>query len=154
MSFRITACRPTTSPAIFHDDAELAKRGAVRRTAEAHDPGTPCRISLTDAAPGDELILVQLRAPSGRLPLPDALRDLCPRGRAEIRPDRPGPRATSHPHLGRPCVRRRRDDGRQGIGRRPRPRSSDRAAVRQPAASYLHVHYAAPGCYAARIDRV
>jgi Protein of unknown function (DUF1203) len=23
----------------------------------------------------------------------------------------------------------------------------------QPAAEYLHVHYAAPGCYAARVDR-
>jgi len=36
-------------------DAELAEHGAVRRIA---DGPRPCRISLSDAKPGDELILV------------------------------------------------------------------------------------------------
>ena len=36
-------------------DAELAEHGAVRRIA---DGPRPCRVSLSDANPGDELILV------------------------------------------------------------------------------------------------
>jgi hypothetical protein len=36
-------------------DAELAAHGAIRRIA---DGPRPCRISLSDAKPGDELILV------------------------------------------------------------------------------------------------
>src|ERR671933_205839 len=40
------------------DSAEMAKAGAVRRIADARDPGYPCRISLTDSQPGDELLLV------------------------------------------------------------------------------------------------
>ena len=41
---------------LFSDltDAELAAHGAVRRKA---DGPSPCRISLTDATPGDEVIL-------------------------------------------------------------------------------------------------
>src|SRR5262249_59094994 len=38
--------------------AELATRGAVRRVAEKRTPGAPCRISLTDAEAGEELLLV------------------------------------------------------------------------------------------------
>jgi Protein of unknown function (DUF1203) len=36
-------------------DAELAAQGAVRKIA---DGPCPCRISLTDATPGDEVMLV------------------------------------------------------------------------------------------------
>ena len=43
------------APLFSLTDAELAARGAVRRTALG--PGFPCRISLTDAMPGDPVIL-------------------------------------------------------------------------------------------------
>ena len=46
------------SPLFKLSDAELAQKGAVRRVADASDPGYPCRVSLTDSNPGDELILV------------------------------------------------------------------------------------------------
>src|ERR1043166_10225593 len=56
MSFRITGLPAKDFTALFAlSDAELAARGAVRRTA---DGPYPCRVSLTDASPGDELILV------------------------------------------------------------------------------------------------
>ena len=44
------------SPLFKLSDAELAQKGAVRRVADARDPGYPCRVSLTDSNPGDELI--------------------------------------------------------------------------------------------------
>ena len=56
MSFRITGLPAEDFSHLFAlDDAELAALGAVRRTAQH---GAPCRISLTDATPGDEVILV------------------------------------------------------------------------------------------------
>ena len=56
MSFRITGLPAENFDHLFAlDDAELAALGAVRRTAE-HP--APCRVSLTDATPGDEVILV------------------------------------------------------------------------------------------------
>jgi Protein of unknown function (DUF1203) len=42
-------------PLFVLDDAGLAARGAVRLKAE---PGSPCRISLEDAQPGESLLLL------------------------------------------------------------------------------------------------
>ena len=56
MSFRITGLPAENFDHLFamsYD--ELAAQGAVRRKA---DGPAPCRVSLTDAAPGDEVILV------------------------------------------------------------------------------------------------
>ncbi|HTW51539.1 MAG TPA: DUF1203 domain-containing protein [Stellaceae bacterium] len=59
MSFRITGLQAENfAPLFAMSDAELAERGAVRRIADEREPGYPCRISLTDSRPGDELILV------------------------------------------------------------------------------------------------
>ena len=56
MSFRITGLPAEPFAPLFDlSDAELATRDAVRRIATS---GSPCRVSLTDATPGDELILV------------------------------------------------------------------------------------------------
>src|ERR1700683_3411959 len=46
------------APLFAMSDAELAKHGAVRRVADDRGRGYPCRVSLTDSKPGDELILV------------------------------------------------------------------------------------------------
>ena len=57
MSFRITGLAPELFQHLFAlSDAELAARGAVRRIAD-RKPGFPCRISLTDPEPGQEVIL-------------------------------------------------------------------------------------------------
>ena len=56
MTFRITGLPAENFDHLFAlDDAELASLGAVRRTAE-HP--APCRVSLTDATRGDQVILV------------------------------------------------------------------------------------------------
>ncbi len=59
MSFRITGLPAERFAHLFAlSDAELTVQGAVRRIADARAPGYPCRVSLTDSAPGDELLLV------------------------------------------------------------------------------------------------
>ena len=56
MPFRICGLEATQFAPLFAlTDAELAAHGALRKIA---DGPNPCRISLTDAAPGDEVILV------------------------------------------------------------------------------------------------
>src|SRR5271154_3562853 len=59
MHFRIHGLPADQFASLFAlSDEELTQKGAVRRIADARDPGYPCRISLTDSLPGDELILV------------------------------------------------------------------------------------------------
>src|SRR6201999_2081625 len=55
MTFRITGLPAENFDHLFAmSDAELAASGAVRRSAPS---AVPCRISLTDATPGEEVIL-------------------------------------------------------------------------------------------------
>ena len=153
MSFRITGLSPETFQHLFAlSDAELAARGAVRRISD-RKPGFPCRISLTDAEPGQEVILTHFEHHAVASPfrashaiyvrpgeqcydavdqVPEQLRLRVLSVRAF---DRAGMLVDSDivdGHALEPVIARLLGDSR---------------------ADYLHVHYAKPGCYAARIDR-
>lgn len=57
-SFQLHGLDPSPFAALFAlDDVALAARGILRRRADS-DFGFPCRISLEDAAVGDELLLL------------------------------------------------------------------------------------------------
>ena len=57
MTYRITGLDPAPYKPLFGlSDAELASRGAVRMTVT--DPTFPCRVSLTDRAVGETVLLV------------------------------------------------------------------------------------------------
>ncbi len=61
MSFRIHALPLVPFQPLFAlDDAELERLGARRMVADA-PYSAPCRVSLTDAAPGERLILLNHR---------------------------------------------------------------------------------------------
>ena len=155
MSFRISpACRPIAFAHLFEmSDAELAAAGAVRRIADARRPGYPCRVSLTGSAPRDELILVNYEhhpvASPYRMRFAVCVRkgeetydaiDCVP---AQLR--------------GRTLAVRAFDAEAMMVGRELVEGSALEGAIERlfanPAAENLHVHYAAPGCYAARVDR-
>ena len=58
MAYRIEGLAPEAFESLFSmTDAELAARNAVRVTADAGG-GYPCRVSLEEAAPGEELVLL------------------------------------------------------------------------------------------------
>jgi hypothetical protein len=58
MIFRIHGLSPEPFAGLFDlSDEALAQRRAVRVTADSK-PGFPCRVSLEDAEPGEELLLV------------------------------------------------------------------------------------------------
>ena len=58
MNFRIEGLAPDAfQPLFWLDEESLAARGARRQVAD-HKPGFPCRVSLEDAEPGEEVLLL------------------------------------------------------------------------------------------------
>jgi Protein of unknown function (DUF1203) len=151
MSFRITGLPAEQFAPLFGlSDDELRARGAVRRIA---DNRYPCRISLTDAEPGDELLLVNYEHHPVDSPYRMRFAIYVRRGEEQYDAIDQVPEQLRSRMLavrsfdeGGMMIDRELIDGRQveqGIER----------LFAKPAAAYLHVHYAAPGCYAARVDR-
>ena len=147
MNFRIRGLEARQFDHLFAlSDAELAEHGAVRRIA---DGPRPCRISLSDAEPGDELILVNFEHHAISSPYRMRFAIYIRRGEetfdaiGEV-PDQLRKRTLA--------VR-----GFDGSGMMVEGTDVEAAIERQFAnaqAEYLHIHFAAPGCYAARVDRV
>jgi hypothetical protein len=154
MSFRITGLPAEDFAPLFDlSDAELAARGAVRRIAEQRTPGAPCRISLTDAQAGEELLLVNYE--HHPVDSPYRMRFAVFVRKGEERYDevdqvpeqlRLRTLAVRSFDADAMMVERELVDGRELEGAIARLFADERAA-------YLHVHFAAPGCYAARVDR-
>jgi hypothetical protein len=154
MSFRIRGLPAETFNHLFAlSDQELAKRGAIRRVADDRQPGYPCRVSLEDSKPGDELLLINYE----HLPVDSPYRmrfaifvrkgdetyDKVDEVPDQLRSRMLAVRAFDGDGI---MVRFELIDGRELEG-------SIGKLLANPRTSYLHVHFAAPGCYAARIDR-
>ena len=154
MSFRITGLPDEDfAPLFTMTDAELAAHGAVRRVADDRQPGYPCRISLTDSRPGDELILVNYEHHPVSSPYRmrfavyvrngerrfDAVDEIP----AQLRCRSLAVRAFDNKAMMVGWELVDGSDLEPALGR----------LLADPRAAYLHIHYAAPGCYAARVDR-
>jgi hypothetical protein len=153
MTFRIQGlpAEPFT-PLFSMSDADLAAHGAVRRIADAK-PGFPCRVSLTDAEPGEEVILAHFEHHPVNSPFRashaiyvrrgerrfDAVDQIPIQLRTRLLSIRAFDRAGML--VGADVV-----DGAALEAAIARLFSDERAA-------YLHVHFAKPGCFAARVDR-
>jgi hypothetical protein len=151
MNFRIRGLEAGQFSHLFAlPDAELAALGARRKIA---DGPHPCRISLTDAAPGDEVILVNHEHHTVASPYRMRFAIYVRQGEKTfdavgVVPDQ----------LRRRTLAVRGFDAHgmmtgweliEGI-------FLEEAIERQFAdadAQYLHIHFAAPGCYAARVER-
>jgi uncharacterized protein DUF1203 len=153
MSFRIRGLSPELFRGYFAmSDAQLGALGAMRLFAT--DPGMPCRVSLEHAAPGDEVLLLNYEhQPAGT---PYRARHAIYVSRASTRafeavdqvPETILQRLVSvrafdaaHMMIDADVV-----DGTRAAGLFERLLSN-------PAASYLQVHNAKRGCYAARVER-
>lgn len=153
MHFRIRGLSAKPFAELFTlSDAELAKRLAVRRTADT-DHGFSCRISLTDARAGDEVILVNHE----HLAVASPYRS---RHAIYVRADEVRFDAVDTV----PEMLRRRLLSLRGFDIAGMMTSADvvegralEAAIAQQLAdartAYLHAHIARPGCYAAHIER-
>ena len=151
MSFRITGLPAENFQHLFAlDDAELAALGAVRRDA----PGpVPCRISLTDATPGEEVILTNYEHHAVDSPYRMRFAIYVRKGeRTYDEVDRIPEQLRK-----RTLAARSFDEDGMMIERELVEGTELEGAIGRlfadPRTAYLHLHYAAPGCYAARIDR-
>jgi hypothetical protein len=154
MNYRVLGLSPDLFTPLFDlTDEELAARGAVRRIAD--EPNAfPCRVTLEDAEPGEELLLLPYRHHPGPSPYQasgpiyvrraarKAFRALNEVPAMQLRRlssvrayDAAGFLVVADVVTGHDLDRTIRDFlGRDGV-------------------EWLHVHNARPGCYAFRVER-
>jgi hypothetical protein len=154
MSFRITGLPAEDFTHLFDlSNDELAARGAVRRIADARSPGYPCRVSLTDSQAGDELLLVNYE--HHPVASPYRMRFAIYVRRGEETYDAVG--AVPDQLRSRTLAIRSFDADAMMVGWQLADGRHLIAGIEQlfadPRAAYLHVHFAAAGCYAARVER-
>ena len=154
MNFRITGLPAERFAHLFAlSDAELAAQDAVRRIADGRSPGYPCRVSLTDSQPGDELLLVNYE--HHPVASPYRMRFAIYVRKGEETYDRVG--EVPEQLRIRTLAVRAFDAAAMTVGwELVDGRDLEAAIERRLAdarAAYLHVHFAAAGCYAARIER-
>ena len=153
MAYRIEGLAPDAFASLFSmTDGELAARNAVRVTAD-QPAGYPCRVSLKDAAPGEELVL--LNHVSNDVPTPFRT--------AYAIYVRKGAEAASYTdeapdYLNRRTLSLRGFDeaGMLKDASLAMPGEADaqvRALFGRPDIATIHAHNAAYGCFLARIER-
>lgn len=153
MTYSIQGLDPAPfAPFFAMTAAELAAQRAVRVVADS-DRGFPCRVSLTDAAAGDELILLHHTSHAVETPYRSAYAIFVRRDAERARYVDCVPPVFE----GRPLGLRGFDAG--GVLRDARLALPGQAEAKilellaNLAIAYIDAHNAAHGCFAARIDR-
>lgn len=134
-------------------DEALAARG-VRRVVADSAPGFPCRVSLQDASIGEPVLLMNFQHHAAASPYA-ASHAIFVREGAETVTPAPGevPMFLNH----RTLSVRGFDSGGDMISAELCPGADLAAALTtvfaSPNVHFIHLHNAAPGCFAARVDR-
>lgn len=153
MTYRIAGLSPAPFQPLFAlTDAELAEHRAVRVIADRH-PGFPCRVTLKDAAIGEELILLHHVSHDVATPYRSAYAIYVSRS-----DDAPEYRDAIAPVMqARPLGLRGFDAAGMLRGARLAAPGEADAGIRDlfdnPDIAYIHAHNAAHGCFVARVDR-
>ena len=151
MSFRITGLPAEPFAHLFSlSDDELRARGAVRRIAEGN---SPCRVSLSDAQPGDELILVNYEHQPADSPYRSTYAIFVREGEEQYDRTNEVPEQLRRRLL---SVRGFDDQGMlldADVTQGTELESLIDRLFDNRKIAYLHVHNARYGCYAARVDR-
>jgi len=152
--FRIQGLPAQRFASLFSlSDHELAQRGAVRRIADARDPGYPCRVSLTDSQPGDELILVNYEHHPVASPYRMRFAIYVRKGEQTFDAVDRVPEQLRR----RVLAVRAFDADAMLVGWELTDGGKLEDVIERlfadPSAAHLHIHFAAPGCYAARVER-
>jgi hypothetical protein len=154
MAFRIRGLPAEQFAPLFKlSDDELTEKGAVRQIADARDPGYPCRVSLTDSKPGEELILVNYEHHPVDTPYRMRFAIFVREGDETF----DAVDAVPEQLRTRTLAVRAFDADAMMVGHELIEGEKVEDAIARlfakPRAAYLHVHFASAGCYAARIDR-
>jgi hypothetical protein len=154
MNFRITGLPADRFSHLFAmSDEDLAAHGAVRTIADERTPGYPCRVSLTDSSPGDELVLVNYEHHQVDSPYRMRFAIYVRKGEETYDEVDQVPEQLRN----RTLAVRGFDTNAMMVGWELIDGRKLGAAIERlfanRAVAYLHVHFAAPGCYAARVER-
>jgi hypothetical protein len=151
MAFRILGLPAEDFAHLFElSDPDLRAQGGVRRTV---DGNYPCRVSLMDSEPGEELLLVNYE--HHRVDSPYRMRFA-----VFVREgDETYDRVNEVPEQLRKRILAVRSFDKNGMmvdnllvdGRELEP--AIEKLLKPTNADYLHIHFAAAGCYAARVER-
>ncbi len=141
------------APLFSLPDHELARRGAMRRITDARDSGHPCRVSLTNSKPGDELILVNYEHHPVASPYRMRFAIYVRKGEETFDAVDCVPEQLRK----RVLAVRAFDADAMLVGWELTEGGKLEAVIERlfanPCAAYLHIHFAAPGCYAACVER-
>jgi hypothetical protein len=154
MSFRIHALPYEPFAALFKlSDADLAQAGATRMVVDTR-PGSPCRVSLTDAEPGETVVLVNFEHQPANSPY-RASHAIFIRENAE----QAFPRVGEVPEvLSSRLISVRAFDERHyliaaDVVEGSKLGEAIPVMLETPEVAYLHLHNAKPGCFAASVTR-
>lgn len=151
--FRFVALpEETFAPLFDKTDAELQKLGARRVVAHAK-PGYPCRVSLTDAEPGETVLLVPFVHHDADSPYRSSGAIFVRRAAAA----RPAVNEVPALFRGRLMSLRAYDAEGMMVDCEVMEGKDLEAGIRRMfedrSVSYLHAHNAKPGCFAAAVVR-
>lgn len=125
----------------------------MRRIADRREPGYPCRISLTDSKPGDELILASYEHHPVASPYRMRFAIFVRKGEETFDELDTVPEQLRK----RTLAVRAFDADAMMVGfelvEGVKLESAIERQFSDPRVAYLHVHFAAPGCYAASVER-
>ena len=154
MAFRITALDRRKFEHLFlMSDAELTAFRAVRMTVDKK-PGYPCRVSLADAEVGEEVILVNYEHLPNETPFRASHAIYLRTGVTQAQPE-----ANELPEMLTNRVLSLRGFQQEGmliaaeLVNGPEVRTAIETMFANTTVSFVHLHFAKPGCYAARADR-
>jgi hypothetical protein len=141
------------APLFELSDQALARHGAQRRIA-TENSGYPCRISLEDAAQGDELLLLPYEHQPAASPYRASGPIFVRRGAVQ----RVLPADHVPPYLSTRLLSVRAYDGADMIIEASVREGTEIAEEIErlfgdAAVAYIHLHFAKRGCFACRVDR-
>ena len=142
------------SPRFYLSDADLSTRNIERVIADAQ-PGFPCRIRLTDAEVGEELLLLAFEHQPGPSPY-RASGPIYVRRNAR---QKTLPVGVLSPYVTRRLISLRAYDANDSMVEAEVCEGSDleshiEHAFADARIAYLHLHHAKRGCFLSRVNRV
>ena len=153
MAYRIEGLAPEAFASLFSmTDGELAERNAVRVTADSGG-GYPCRVSLEDATPGEELVLLNHVSNDVPTPFRTAYAIYVRKGAAPAAYVDEAPAFLDRRTL---SLRGFDEAGMLRDALIAMPGEADarvRALFERAEIATIHAHNAAQGCFLARIER-
>jgi hypothetical protein len=153
-SFRLVGLSYDSFAPLFElPESELAARG-MRRVIADQNPGYPCRVSLRDSEPGEELLLLTYAHQPARSPY-NASGPIYVRRNAERKVE---PAGTVPEVVTRRLISVRAYDGEHLIVDADVCAGGDVAGVinrffARPEVAYVHLHNARRGCFSCAVER-